>query len=70
MDPALLAELDDTEEARRDGRSAVLRRALAEYLERSRRMVIRERYRAAYGGGEGLGADFEAWEEEGSWPDP
>jgi hypothetical protein len=68
MDPALLGELDGTEEARREGRSSVLRRTLPEYLEQNRRVAIRERYQAAYGGGEGLGEDFEGWEEEGSWP--
>ncbi|MEQ1855885.1 MAG: ribbon-helix-helix protein, CopG family [Longimicrobiales bacterium] len=68
MDTALLAELDATDEARQEGRSAVLRRALAEYLERHRRMEIRERYQAAYGDGAGLGPDFAGWEEQGVWP--
>jgi metal-responsive CopG/Arc/MetJ family transcriptional regulator len=69
MDPGLLAELDRTEEAARDGRSAVLRRALAEYLERRRKLVVRERYERAYGSGAGLGEEFAGWEDQGSWPE-
>jgi metal-responsive CopG/Arc/MetJ family transcriptional regulator len=69
MDPALLAELDRTEEAAREGRSAVLRRALAEYLERRRRLLVRERYELAYGGSSGLGPDFAGWEDQGTWPE-
>jgi Arc/MetJ-type ribon-helix-helix transcriptional regulator len=69
FDEELLRELDATEEVRRDGRSAVLRRAVEEYLERRRRIEIRERYRQAYGDGEGLGVEFEGWEKQGTWPD-
>ena len=69
IDPDLLADLDATEEVRREGRSAVLRRAIAEYLERRRRYTIREGYRRAYGEAAGLGEEFQGWETEGSWPD-
>ncbi len=71
MDEGLLQRLDETEEVKREGRSAVLRRATAEYLERRRAARIRERYRTAYGsGGEtDLGEEFEGWEEQGSWPE-
>ena len=69
FDEALLRELDATEEVRRDGRSAVLRRAAAEYLRSKRRYVIAERYRQAYGDGKGLGEEFKGWEDEGRWPD-
>jgi hypothetical protein len=68
MDPGLLAELDRTEEAARDGRSAVLRRALAEYLDRRRKLVVRERYERAYGSGTGLGEEFGGWQDQGTWP--
>ncbi|MSR21192.1 MAG: hypothetical protein EXR91_09475 [Gemmatimonadetes bacterium] len=67
--PDLLADLDATEEVRREGRSAVLRRAVTEYLERRRRDGIRERYLRAYGGGDVLGKEFEGWEKQGSWPE-
>jgi metal-responsive CopG/Arc/MetJ family transcriptional regulator len=68
LDSELLSQLDENEEVRRDGRSAVVRRALSEYLERGRAAQIRDRYRAAYGTDAGLGAEFEGWEAEGVWP--
>ena len=69
LDERLLRELDETLEVKQEGRSAVLRRAIAEYLERRRRQVIRDGYRRAYGDGAGLGQEFEGWEHEGVWPD-
>jgi metal-responsive CopG/Arc/MetJ family transcriptional regulator len=69
IDPKLLSDLDATDEVRREGRSAVFRRAVSEYLERRRRLQIREEYRRAYGTAAGLGDEFEGWEEQGSWPD-
>lgn len=69
VDEELLRELDATPEVERDGRSAVLRRAAAEYLRRRKRQEIRERYRRAYSGQSDLGAEFAGWEEEGVWPD-
>ena len=68
FDERLLARLDATEEAQRDGRSAVLRRAVDEYLRRRRRHVIAERYKTAYGADVPLGDGFEGWEEQGEWP--
>jgi metal-responsive CopG/Arc/MetJ family transcriptional regulator len=69
IDSDLLADLDATEEVQREGRSAVLRRALSEYLERRRRNEVRERYNQAYGSGAGLGNEYEGWEKQGSWPE-
>lgn len=69
LDEALLRELDATEEVKREGRSAVLRRAAAEYLKRRRRWAIREQYRRGYGAKGDLGAEFEGWEGEGEWPE-
>lgn len=68
LDESLLAALDETEEVARHGRSAVIRRAIAEYLSRRRTREIRERYEAAYGSGEGLGPEWSAWEAQGVWP--
>jgi len=68
MDERLLEELDSTDEARQAGRSAVIRRATSEYLERLRRSRVAERYRCAYGDGEGLGQEYEGWEDQGRWP--
>ncbi len=69
MDQDLLADLDATEEVKRDGRSAVLRRAAAEYLLRHRNREIRERYREAYGSECDLGPEYAGWEEQGAWPE-
>ena len=69
LDEKLLAELDADEEVRRDGRSAVLRRAAAEYLRRRRKRTIAEQYRSAYGAEPGLGQDFDGWPDEGTWPE-
>ena len=70
LDEALLARLDADEEVRRDGRSAVLRRAADEYLRRRRRRAIAEQYARAYGRSPGLGAEFTGWQDEGAWPGP
>jgi metal-responsive CopG/Arc/MetJ family transcriptional regulator len=68
FDEALLAELDADEEVRREGRSAVLRRAARDYLKRRRRRAIARQYREAYADGRGLGDEFEGWEGQGEWP--
>lgn len=69
FDEALLGRLDADEEVRRLGRSAVLRRAAAEYLRRRRSRRIAEQYRRAYAKQSGLGDEFAGWEDEGAWPD-
>lgn len=68
FDEPLLKRLDADAEVRREGRSAVLRRAAAEYLRRRRVRNISEAYRKAYSQEGGLGAEFAGWEGEGSWP--
>jgi metal-responsive CopG/Arc/MetJ family transcriptional regulator len=70
LDEDLLARLDADEEVRRDGRSAVIRRATAEYLRARRRQAISMAYARAYGAEPGLGQEFEGWEDEGTWPEP
>ncbi|MDQ2970615.1 MAG: ribbon-helix-helix protein, CopG family [Acidobacteriota bacterium] len=69
IDENLLRRLDADEEVRRAGRSAVLRRAAAEYLRRSRMKRIAEAYEQAYRGATGLGDEFAGWEGEASWPE-
>ncbi len=69
IDERLLARLDSDEEVRRAGRSAVMRRAIAEYLRRKRSRRTAERYRRSYDSAPGLGEGFEGWEEEGIWPE-
>lgn len=68
MDEKLLAELDADERVQKEGRSAILRQAVADYLKRRRRAVIANRYRRAYAQEAGLGSDFTGWEKEGQWP--
>jgi metal-responsive CopG/Arc/MetJ family transcriptional regulator len=68
LDEALLEALETNPEVRRDGRSAVLRRAAREYLARQRREAITAQYRKAYARKAGLGEAFRAWEDEGVWP--
>jgi metal-responsive CopG/Arc/MetJ family transcriptional regulator len=57
MDESLLARLDADEEVRRLGRSAVLRRAVEEYLRRRRAAGIADAYRRAYREGGGAGPE-------------
>ena len=68
FDETLLAQLDASEEVRREGRSAVLRRAAAEFLQRRRRQMIADQYRQAYAAGFDSGEELSGWSEEGSWP--
>jgi Arc/MetJ-type ribon-helix-helix transcriptional regulator len=51
-----------------EGRSAVLRQAVRDYLKRRRRQAIARQYREAYANGQGLGDEFEGWEKQGEWP--
>ena len=67
MDKELLARLDEAEEVQQIGRSAVLRRATAEYLARQRRVEIARQYRKAYGDNAALGGEFKGWEDEAAW---
>lgn len=69
IDEKLLAALDADQEVRRLGRSAVLRRIAADYLERRRRDLISSRYAKAYGNSVGLADEFDGWEQEGAWPE-
>jgi Arc/MetJ-type ribon-helix-helix transcriptional regulator len=51
LDEELLREIDRRPETKRDGRSAVIKRALQLYLDRKRRETIDETYARAYGSG-------------------
>ena len=68
FDEDLLAELDADPVVRERGRSAVLRQAAAEYLERCRHEDIARRYQRAYGSTDDLDDELEGWEDEGVWP--
>lgn len=67
FDETLLGRLDAEQEVKRLGRSAVLRRLVADYLERRREAAIDARYRKGYAHGEGLGPEFEGWEDDAAW---
>ncbi|MCK5200725.1 MAG: hypothetical protein KAR21_20360 [Spirochaetales bacterium] len=69
MDEKLLAELDADEEVRRIGRPAVFRKMVTEYLDYHHRLTISNMYHQAYRrDSEGLGEEFNGWEDEGQWP--
>jgi metal-responsive CopG/Arc/MetJ family transcriptional regulator len=69
FDEDLLAELDETAEVRKKGRSAVLRQLTNDFLRQRREQQIDAQYERAYAGVEDpLGKDFEGWENEGVWP--
>lgn len=70
MDEHLLRRLDADDEVRRSGRSAVLRRAAAEYLQRRRAREVADAYARAYGDSVGPDDDLRGWEHEGVWPEP
>ena len=63
----LLARLDQTDEVKRHGRSAVLCRAASEYLAHRRQAEITRQYQEGYGEGAGLGDNFSGWEDEAAW---
>jgi metal-responsive CopG/Arc/MetJ family transcriptional regulator len=67
IDESLLARLDEDPEVKRDGRSAVFRRAAAEYLRRRRDRSIAEAYRRGYS--KAPPTDLAHWVGEGSWPE-
>ena len=69
FDEALLDRLDASEEVRREGRSAVLRRAAAEYLQRRQQRAVAGQYRTAYAASPAAGEELAGWCEEGSWPE-
>ena len=69
FDEALLARLDASEEVRRDGRSAVLRRAAEHFLHRLEQKSIDAQYRKAYEGVDVLDEELSGWEKQGTWPE-
>lgn len=68
FDEELLEQLDASGEVQREGRSAVLRRATAEYLARQRDSEIAEAYRRGYGE-HPVDEELEGWSEQGVWPE-
>ena len=69
VDEGLLNQLDADDEVRRLGRSAVLRQLVSEFLRRKREAAIDVQYRRGYAEFDGLGTEYEGWEEMGVWPE-
>jgi len=68
FDERLLERLDSDEEVKQEGRSAVIRRAVAEYLQKRRRATIAKAYQRGYGKLP-PDSDLSGWADEGIWPD-
>ena len=69
FDETLLDQLDADDEVRQAGRSAVLRKLVGEFLRRKQEAAIDAQYRQGYADFEGLGPEYEGWEEMGEWPE-
>jgi metal-responsive CopG/Arc/MetJ family transcriptional regulator len=73
LDEELLREIDRRPETKRDGRSAVIKRALRLYLDRKQRETIDESYVRGYGRERGSKAarrsEFEAMLDAQAWPE-
>ncbi len=67
IDDRLLAALDAHPEVKADGRSAVVRRAVALYLRKKRERDIAEAYRRAYAKPPKRD-EVGPWTEDPSWP--
>lgn len=67
VDEHLLKILDSNVEAKRDGRSAVIRRALTEYLAKRRSADIDQRIRRGYRKAP-VDPELKSWAEEAVWP--
>lgn len=68
LDEQLLETLDRDEEVKQNGRSAVIRRAVADYLRKKRRDSIAEAYQRGYSK-HPADSDLGNWADRGTWPD-
>ncbi len=68
FDEGLLETLDRDEEVQRNGRSAVIRRAVTDYLRKKHREAIAEAYQRGYGK-HPTDSDLNGWADQGTWPD-
>jgi metal-responsive CopG/Arc/MetJ family transcriptional regulator len=65
----MLADLDADDQVKTVGRSKVLRRLVAAYLESRREARLDAQYRRGYDNHSDVNVELEDWSEEGLWPD-
>ena len=68
LDVAVLERLDRLPSVRKRGRSAVLREAVEEFLNRWEAQEIARRYREGYRDATVLDHELDGWTDEGVWP--
>lgn len=68
LDEALLERLDRLPSVQEQGRSAVLREAAVEYLDRMEGQEAARRYRVGYRDTTALDHELDGWTDEGVWP--
>jgi len=66
---AIKVSIDADPDVQRDGRSAVMRRAVEAYLRARRERRIADAYREGYGDSRGIDPEFEGWDDQGRWPE-
>jgi metal-responsive CopG/Arc/MetJ family transcriptional regulator len=69
IEEELLRRLDADPEVRRDGRSAVLRRAATLYLRQKQDRDIADRYRRGYTGKPAAREELGPWSSDPIWPE-
>ncbi len=69
IDEPLLRRVDSDPETKEEGRSAVVRKALAEYLKRKEAQNIRDAYRRGYGKKAPTDDEVGPWPEAQAWPE-
>ena len=68
FDEQLLETLDRDEEVKQNGRSAVIRRAVTDYLQKKHRDAIAQAYHRGYSK-HPADSDLGSWADQGTWPD-
>ena len=69
IDEALLERLDRHPMVRERGRSAILREAVVDYLERGDAEDVARQYCAGYRDTAACDDDLRGWSDEGAWPE-
>ena len=69
IDETLLERLDRHPGVRERGRSAILREATVEYLDRQDAEDVARRYRVGYRDSAALDDELGRWSDEGAWPE-